>query len=100
VWKTIIRFGLCKKADIITKYKQQQQQQEKASEVTVIIGYTKWHGNETNTHIQPQHGHRRQQHTRRQRGNRQRQQRRRTAIRQFVHGSDVDDVTRLASSMT
>ena len=31
VWKTI-RLGLDKKADIITKYKQQQQQQEKASE--------------------------------------------------------------------
>jgi len=44
VWKTIIGLDLGKKADIITKYKQQQQQQEKASEVTVIIGYTKWHG--------------------------------------------------------
>ena len=44
MWKSIIRLGLGKKADIITKYKQQQQQQEKASEVTVIIGYTKWHG--------------------------------------------------------
>jgi len=44
VWKTIIRLGLGKKADIITKFKQQQQQQENASEVTVIIGYTKWHG--------------------------------------------------------
>jgi len=44
VWKTIIRLGLGKKADIITKHKQQQQQQEKASEVTVIIGYTKWNG--------------------------------------------------------
>jgi len=41
VWNTIITLGLGKKADIITKYKQQQQQQEKASEVTVIIGCTK-----------------------------------------------------------
>ena len=44
MWRTITRLGIGKKADIITKYKQQQQQQEKASEVTVIIGYAKWHG--------------------------------------------------------
>ena len=86
---------------------QQQQQQEKATEVSVIIGYTKWHGGPQLKEIKQTHTYNRNIDTY---GSSTRDDsggagsgssgagRRFDNI--FVHGSVADDVTRLASSMT